>query len=59
MSYDPKTDAIITRCGDMSKADFARLALACLDQAGLTSYWQNEVHKIVSNVVDLRTPEQT
>ena len=57
MSYDPKTDAILDTCHDMSKADFARLALACLDQAGLTSYWQNEVLKIVSTVVDFR--EQT
>jgi hypothetical protein len=33
--YDKRTDTILDHCGGFTPCDFLRLAMACLDQAGL------------------------
>ena len=43
--YDPKTDAALDRVCEqpMTREDFGRLALACLDQAGMSMWGQKMV----------------
>lgn len=56
--YDPKTDAIVfgfNATVDFTEADWARLALAALDQAGLTQVRQRHVREIVEEQLNLES----
>jgi len=45
--YDAKTDAALNALPDFENEDFVRLALACLDQAGISLHDVKRVHRIV------------
>lgn len=49
LGYDPRTDAILDQIsGELTQADFARLALACCDQAGLAAANQATVAALLA-----------
>lgn len=57
VNYDPKTDSIILDyCDGFDEVDFARLALACLDQAGVSLLTLDRVIVAVAGSLDT-TPE--
>ena len=53
MAYDPKTDAVLDSLNDFTEEDFARLALACLDQAGVSVKDQDSDRERVEVLLDL------
>ena len=59
IEYDEKTDPIIDACeaADFDDIDFVRVALACLEQAGLPARHIGRVAAIVSEVVPTAAPK--
>jgi len=46
--YSPRVDALLGRLGsDLTEQDFAALALACLDQAGIPVETQRRITELV------------
>jgi hypothetical protein len=53
MDYDAKTDAVLKTLSDFTAEDFARLAIACLDQAGLSVRDQEQITERVEVLLDM------
>lgn len=48
--YSPRVDALLDRLGtDVTEQDFAALALACLDQAGVPVETQQRITELVES----------
>ena len=50
MDYDTKTDAVLDTLSDFTEEDFVRLALACLDQAGLSVRDQEAIQALLGEL---------
>jgi hypothetical protein len=54
VQYDPKTDAVVYGdvTKDFTKEDWVRLALACLDQAGIHDFDQAYIGADIEKALD-------
>lgn len=52
IGYSPRVDALLARLGtDLTERDFADLALACADQAGVSLGAQNSIEECLRQVL--------